>query len=517
KAKFANDTEARTLADAIRGADVFYGLSVADVLTPEMVKTMAERPLIFAMANPDPEIKYEIAKAVRPDAIIATGRSDYPNQINNVLGFPYIFRGALDVRARAINDEMKLAAAHALAQLTREDVPDSVLRAYNLESLKFGPEYLIPTPFDHRVLLWVAPAVAKAAMETGAARTKIDIREYRERLAIRQSRGAKVRRYIMNKAQSASSRKRVVFGEGVEAPIIRAAARVALERIAAPILLGNPESIRQKIADLGLDYEPVIVDPRNFEQLDEYAQSYYQLRQRKGVTLREAARDMRQSRRMLGLMMVKMGVADAFIAGITYEYPEVLRLALRVHRTQAGVRRVAAANIIIVERRVFVFADVAVNVSPTAEELAEIAGMAADFARQLELNPRVALLSFSNFGSVPSPQSKRVRQAVELLRACRPDLSVDGEMQADIAIVGRIASERYPFSQVQDANVLIFPSLDAANIAYKLLTHLGDAKIIGPILLGMGAPVQVLDPSNDVDDIVNITAVAVMDAMSRDG
>ncbi len=515
KQRFALETKARTLADAMRDADVFYGLSVANVLTPEMVKTMAKNPIVFAMANPDPEILPELAKAARKDLIIATGRSDYPNQVNNVLGFPFIFRGALDVRARAINEEMKLAASKALAALTKEDVPDSVLRAYGVDSMKFGRDYIIPTPLDPRVLLWEAPAVAEAAMQTGVARKTIDIEEYRQQLAYRQGKGEQVRHFFQNKARSSGGTKRVVFAEGREAKIIRAAYQVADEGIATPILIGQPDAIAKQITDLGLDYEPQIVDPSNFAQAEKYASTFYELRQRKGLTRHDAAMRVREPN-VLGPLMVKMGDADAFISGLTYDYPEVLRPALQVHHTQTGAVRAAGVYIIIVEDRVFLFTDATVNIDPSAEDLAEIASLAADFAVRLELTPRVAFLSFSNFGSTPHALSDKVRRAVALTKLRRPDLQVDGEMQADTAVVPEIVEERYPFSAVKDANVLVFPSLESANIAYKLLAHLGNAKAIGPILLGMGAPIHVLQTGDDVNAIVQIAAVAVMDAMARE-
>ncbi|HLA98550.1 MAG TPA: NADP-dependent malic enzyme [Anaerolineales bacterium] len=516
KERFAHETEARDLADAVRDADVFYGLSVADILTPEMVKTMAKRPLIFAMANPDPEIKYELAKEARPDAIVATGRSDYPNQINNVLGFPFIFRGALDVRARAINEEMKVAACLALSALTKEDVPDSVLRAYGLDSLKFGEDYIIPKPLDPRVLLWEAPAVAKAAMETGAARRQIDLDKYREQLAFRQGIGEQVRYYIMNQARSCPEKKRVVFAEGEETKIIRAASQVSDEGIGIPVLIGRPEVIQQKITALGLDCHPVIVDPNAFERIEEYASVYYGLRQRKGVVMKDAYKLVRDPN-VFGPMMVLMGDADASVSGLTFDYPEVIRPALQIHHTHPGARRAAGVYIMIVDNRTYLFTDATVNIDPTAEDLADIACLSADFARQLGLEPRVALLSFSNFGSTPHPLSDKVRKAVEIIRERCPDFAVDGEMQADTAVVPEIIEERYPFSLVKDANVLVFPSLESANIAYKLLARLGNAQAIGPILLGVGAPVHVLQTGDEVRDIVNIAAVAVMDAMNRKG
>jgi malate dehydrogenase (oxaloacetate-decarboxylating)(NADP+) len=515
KAQFAQDTEARTLADAVRGADVFYGLSVADVLTPEMVKSMAERPIIFAMANPDPEIRYDLAKEVNPEAIVATGRSDFPNQVNNVLGFPFIFRGALDVRARAINEEMKVAAAHALAELAKQDVPDSVLRAYGKESIRFGPDYIIPKALDPRVMLWESPAVAQAAMESGVARKMIDLEVYRQELAFRQGTGQQMRYYIMNKARASAAKKRVVFAEGEESKIIRAADQIKNEAIGIPVLIGRPEVIHEKIRGLGLGCDPEIVNPLDFSRLDEYARAYYQLRNRKGVTLQDAYKVVREPN-VLGPMMVKMGDADAFVSGLTYDYPEVIRPALQIHHTHPGASRAAGVYIMIVNNRVLLFTDATVIIDPTAEDLAEIACLAADYARQLGLEPRVALLSFSNFGSTPHPLSDKVRRAVDLIKARCPDFEVDGEMQADTAVVPEIVDERYPFSQVKDANVLVFPSLEAANIAYKLLARLGNAQAIGPILLGMGAPVHVLQTGDEVRDIVNIAAVAVMDVANRE-
>jgi malate dehydrogenase (oxaloacetate-decarboxylating)(NADP+) len=515
KASLANDTDKRTLVDAMRDADVFYGLAVADILTPQMVKTMADKPLIFAMANPDPEIRYELAKEARPDAIVATGRSDYPNQINNVLGFPYIFRGALDVRARAINEEMKVAASQALSALTKEDVPDSVLRAYGLDSLKFGPDYIIPKPLDPRVMLWESPAVAQAAMETGVARKPIDLQAYRQQLTYRQGMGEQVRYYIMNSARRTSPKKRVAFAEGEETKIQRAAAQIMEEGIGIPILVGRENVIRSKLQTLGIEGHMQIVDPENFSRLEQYAMEYSKLRQRKGVTIWHARRRMLEPN-VFTAMMVRMGDADASVSGLTFDYPDVIRPALRIHHTQVGKRIAAGVYIMIVGRRTYLFTDATVNIDPSAEDLADIAFLAADFARKLLIEPRVALLSFSNFGSTPHPFTEKVRQAVELIRARGADFPVDGEMQADTAVVPALIDERYPFSQVRDANVLVFPSLEAANIAYKLMARLGNAQAIGPILLGVGAPVHVLQTGDDVRNIVNIAAVAVMDAMGRE-
>ena len=514
KEEFVIDTDRRTLADAVRGADVFLGLSVANVLTPEMVKSMAENPFICAMANPDPEISYELAKEARPDVIVATGRSDYPNQVNNVLGFPFIFRGALDVRARAINDEMKFAASKSLCNLTREDVPDYVLRAYGVDSMKFGRDYIIPKPLDMRVMLWESTAVAKAAMETGVARKPVDIDEYREQLAFRQGKGARMRYFFTNKAKTATPKKRIVFAEGEETKIIRAAHQVLDEGIATPILIGRPEVIRNKISGLSIKLDCPIVDPNQFEKFDEYVKAFYELRARKGMTRAKAEKRVREPN-ILGPLMVKMGDADAFVSGLTAEYPDVIRPALQIHHTRPGSALVIGVYIMIVEEHVYLFTDATVNIDPTAEQLSEIACLAADFARQIELIPRVAFLSFSNFGSTPHPLAEKISKAVELTKAKRPDLAVDGEMQADTAVVPEIVEERYPFSAVKNANVLVFPSLESANIAYKLLARLGNAKAIGPVLVGVGAPIHVLQTGDEVDSIVQMAAIAAVDAMVR--
>jgi malate dehydrogenase (oxaloacetate-decarboxylating)(NADP+) len=510
-----DDRGHRTLADAMQGADVFYGLSVANVLSPDVVKTMANDPIIFAMANPDPEIKPELAREARKDVIIATGRSDYANQVNNVLGFPFIFRGALDVRATGINEEMKFAASKALAALAKEDVPDSVIRAYGGEAIKFGREYIIPKPLDPRVLLWEAPAVAEMAMKTGVAHKSIDINEYREQLMFRQGKGEQIRYFFQNKARTSGGRKRVAFAEGEEQKVIRAAYQIKEEGIATPILIGREDVIRENFKLLGREFNPEIIDPRNFKDLEKYGKAYYEFRNRKGVSINDALKIVRDPN-VFGLMMVKMGDADAFVSGLTYDYPEVIRPSLQIHHTAKGAARAAGVYLMIVDDRVYLFTDATVNIDPKAEDLVEIACLAADFAKRLELDPRVAFLSFSNFGSTPHPLSDKVRRAVEMTKIRRPDLVVDGEMQADTAIVADIVEKRYPFSKVKDANVLVFPSLESANIAYKLVTRLGNAKAIGPILLGMGAPVQVVQTGDDVNDIVQIASVAVMDAMGRE-
>lgn len=513
KEQFAIETDRRTLAEAIVGADMFLGLSVADVLTQDMVRSMGERPIIFALANPDPEIRYELAKEARPDAIVATGRSDYPNQVNNVLGFPFIFRGALDTRARSINDEMKVAAAYALAELAREDVPDSVLKAYGLKSLRFGPDYIIPSPLDPRALMRVAPAVASAAVDSGVARQKLDMDAYRLQLERRLGKGWQITRTIITKAQAAP--KRVVFAEGEEPKIIRATAEIIEEGIGEPILLGRVEKIRAQIDELGLDFEPRIIDHRRSEQKEKYVETLYQLRQRRGLT-RARAREMVRSPNYFGALMVYQGEADAFVSGLTFNYPDVLRPALQIVHTREGVSRVAGVYIMIANDRVYFFTDTTVNIQPTAEELAEIAILAADFASEFEVEPRIAMLSFSNFGSVQHPFVEKVRQAVDIVRERRPELAIDGEMQADTAVMPGVMDSLYPFCKVRDPNVLVFPNLESANIGYKLLARLGKATVIGPILLGVGKPVHVLQTGDEVRDIVRMAAVAVMDAQSRE-
>ncbi|MDR7430290.1 MAG: NADP-dependent malic enzyme [Armatimonadota bacterium] len=512
KERFAADTPARTLAEALAGADVFVGLSAPNIVTGEMLKTMADHPIVFALANPDPEIPYEEARAARPDAIVATGRSDYPNQVNNVLGFPFIFRGALDVRARAINEEMKLAACRALAALAKQEVPDSVLRAYGLEKLAFGPDYLIPKPLDPRVALWVAPAVAEAAMRSGVARRHVDLEVYREELARRLVRGREVMGVVFQKARR--DPKRIVFSEGEEPKILRAAAIVAQEGIATPLLLGREAVVRARMEELRINGAIQVVDPDRFDGLEAYAQELYRLRQRKGVTLREARTLIRQPN-YFGAMMVRRGDADGFVAGLTYHYPDVIRPALQVIGPGPGVSRVAGLYLMILDGRAYLFTDPTVNIDPTEEELAEIAIMAADKAREFDLEPRVAMISFSNFGSTRHPRSDKVARATELVKEARPDLMVDGEMMADVALSPELRAEDYPFSAlVGEANVLVFPSLEAANVAYKLVQRLGGAVAVGPILMGMAKPVHVLSRGAEVSDVVNITAIAVVDAQT---
>ena len=512
KQRFAAETSARTLADALRGADVFMGLSVAGIVSQDMVRSMAERPIIFALANPDPEITVADARAARPDAIVASGRSDDPNQVNNVLGFPFIFRGALDVRARAINDEMKIAAARALAALAKEEVPDVVLRAYGLEQLRFGPDYILPKPVDPRVPLWVAPAVAEAAMTSGVARRTVDLAAYRDELSRRLTRGWEVMGVVVHKAQA--SPRRVVFSEGEEAKVIRAAANIARDGIAQPILLGREDVIRARMKDLGVAASLEIVVPQASAKRAAYAAAFYEARRRKGITLREALTLAGQPN-YFGAMMVQAGDADAFVAGLTYHYPDVIRPALQVIGPARGTSRVAGLYLLALNGRPYLLADPTVNVDPTAEDLAAIAIMAAEKAGEFNITPRVAMLSFSNFGSTRHPRSAKVAEATALVRARRPDLMVDGEIMADVAVVPDLRQADYPFSSLAgEANVLIFPSLEAANTAYKLLQHLGGATAVGPILMGMAKPVHVLSRGAEVTDIVDIAAVAVVDAQN---
>ncbi len=514
KRKFANDSGVRTLPEALEGADMVVGLSAADVIKPDWLRTMNHDPIIFAMANPRPEIMPDVARDVRPDAIIGTGRSDYPNQVNNVLGFPFIFRGALDAYARQINEDMKMAASHALAQLAHEDVPDSVLNAYGLSALKFGRDYLIPKPFDPRVLLYVAPAVAKAAVESGVARRELDLEEYRRELLARQGHGQQVRDSMISRARSTRRKHRIAFAEGEQTKIIRAAYIVREEGLGEPILMGEQATIHEQIQELGLDFSPRIVNPATDPQRGRYVEALHMLRVRKGVTYR-VANSMLRSRNYYGPMMVHMGDADVFISGLTAEYPQVIRPALQVVGTRDGVNHTSGVYIVIIKQRVYFFTDATVNIDPNAETLAEIAILTADFARSLSIEPRVAMLSFSNFGSAPHPTSAKVRDAVQIIKKTRPDIAVDGEMQADTAVVADIVEDRYPISAVKDANVLVFPDLGSANIAYKLLARLGGAETIGPILLGMGKPVHVLQAGDDVEDIVSIVSVAVTEAEDR--
>ena len=473
---------------------------------------MAARPIVFAMANPDPEITYEEAKASRDDVIMATGRSDYPNQVNNVLGFPFIFRGALDVRATTINEEMKLAATRALAALAKEDVPDSVCRAYGVARLRFGADYLIPKPFDPRVLVWESAAVAQAAMESGVAQESIDIAEYREQLQRHLGKAHEISRLMILKAQAKP--KHVVFPEGDNDRILRACHTIIEEKIALPILVGNAETIQAKIADLGLDLKQAqIVDPKRSPLRERYIQEFFRLRQRRGVTLVEA-RKLMDGRNIFASMMVHMGDADALVAGVSQYFPDTIRPALQIVRMREGLHKVAGCYPMITKKGdLFFLADTSVNVEPTAEDLVEIALCTAQEARRFDLVPRVALLSFSSFGSTKHPLCEKVRKAVTLLHKADPNLIVDGEIMADVAVSPEVLEETYPFSTLKGgANVLIFPDLASANIAYKLLMTLGGMETLGPILMGMNRPVHLLSRGAEVEEIVNAVAIAVVDA-----
>ena len=514
KKRFAVETKTRTLAEALQGADVFVGLSVGGIVTGAMLEGMAKKPIIFALANPTPEIMPDEAKKARPDAIVATGRSDFPNQVNNVLGFPFIFRGALDVRAKKINDEMEMAATRALAALAKEEVPESVTRAYGIEKLKFGPDYLIPKPFDPRVLLWVAPAVAWAAVASGIAGRIIDVEEYRAELEARLGPERQVIRGLITRAQQ--DPPSIVFPEGEDPRILRAARILADDGIARPILLGDLDAIRRQADEGALTLEDIeLVNPRTAADRDELAQELWQRRQRRGITLREA-QDRVRDPMYYGLLMLRAGRADALVAGEEIDYPDAVRPALEVIGAEPGRKHVSGIYMMIFHQQTFFFADTTVNIEPDAETLAEIASATAQFVTRLGVEPRIAMLSFSNFGSVKHPAAAKVQQAVALLHAREPNLQVDGEMQADTAVVERILHRVYPFAKLRSpANVLIFPSLDAANIAYKLLDRLGQAQAIGPILVGMDRPVHVLQRLSEVPDIVNMAVIAAVDALEH--
>lgn len=514
KDKFAVDTKLRTLEEAMVGSDVFVGLSRAGLVSQEMVKSMAANPIVFAMANPDPEITYPDAKAARDDVIMATGRSDYPNQVNNVLGFPFIFRGALDVHAKTINDEMKIAASKALAKLAKEDVPDEVMSVYGTTYLEFGRDYIIPKPFDPRVLIWEASAVAQAAMDTGVAEKIIDIEEYKDQLEARLGRGRELMRTIIHKAQK--DPKRIVFPEGTSERIIRASSQIVNEKIANPILLGDPDKIKAEAKRLHISLDGVeIIKPSDSPKFAEYTKIIYKMRQRKGMTRTRAARRMR-GENWFGPMMVREGDADGMVSGVAQDYADTLSPALKILKTCKGCTHVAGMHLLAFKNKLKVFADVTVNIDPDAETLAEIALLTARETRRLGITPRMAMLSFSNFGSIRHPQYDKIMKAIEIIREQEPDLLVEGGMHADVAVSTEILQKRYPFSVLQtEANVLIFPDLMSGNTAYKLLEQLGGATAIGPILMGMSKPVHVLQAfASTVQDIVNITAIAVLDAQS---
>jgi malate dehydrogenase (oxaloacetate-decarboxylating)(NADP+) len=511
KSEFAVDTKARTLDEAVKGADVLLGCSVKGMFDQDMVRSMAKDPIVFALANPDPEISYPEAKEAREDVIMATGRSDYPNQVNNVLGFPYIFRGALDVRAKAITEEMKLAAAKAIAALAKEDVPESVSRAYGGERFRFGREYIIPKPLDPRVLLWVAPAVAQAAIDGGVARVKLDMTEYQDRLKKMQSRTHAVMGSIFTKAKKKLAK--VVFPEGHHPKIQQAAEILREEAICEPVLLGPVEAIRRSIADQRLDeLEGVqIVDPMDSPEFAKYAERFWELRQRRGITFEEARRRIR-TRNYFGSVMLEMGVVDGLVTGLTTSYADAIRAPLEIIKTRTG-RRAGGVYIVVTKQDFKFFADCTVTIDPTAEELAEIAIQTSDLARYFELTPRVAMLSYSTFGSAGGESPKKMREATEIVRQRRADLEIDGEIQVDIATSAEVRVPEFPFSTLkEDANVFIFPNLDSANIAYQMLEGVGGAEVIGPVLLGMHKAVNVLQMGCSVQSIVNLAAITALRA-----
>jgi malate dehydrogenase (oxaloacetate-decarboxylating)(NADP+) len=514
KSQFVSDTDVDTLQDAMKGADVFVGLSVADAITPEDLNNMAADPIVFALANPNPEIDYHIARATRPDAILATGRSDHPNQVNNVLGFPYIFRGALDVRATEINEDMKLAAVHALANLAKEAVPDIVVKAYATDKLQFGREYLIPKPLDPRLITTVSPAVARAAMDSGMAKHPItDWGAYHNDLQKRIGIDQKLMSRIIDRAKQ--NPKRVVFAEANHHKILKAAQVLKDEGIARPILLGSRDEIEALIKEHNLDLcDCPIIHPREEnETVARYAEYFYKKRQRKGLSYLDSAR-LLKDRNYFAAMMVEFGDADALVSGLTKDYPKTILPSLQIIGTAAGVDRVAGMYIIQNKKGTYFFADTTVNVDPSAEELAGIVQLTARGVRFFDIEPRIAVLSYSNFGSSKGDIPEKTKEAVRIARERNPNLVVEGEIQANVAMNTQIQQESFPFSALaqEGANTLIFPNLASGNIAYKLLMEIGGAEAIGPILLGMKKPVHILQLGSSIREIVNMAAIAVVDA-----
>jgi len=514
---FATKRDVNSLAEAMKGADVFLGLSAANIVSQDMIRSMADNPVVFALANPDPEINYDLAMASREDIVMATGRSDHPNQVNNVLGFPYIFRGALDVRATAINEEMKLAAVKALAMLAKEPTPEIVNKAYSSEKIIFGKDYLIPKPLDPRLITTISPAVAKAAMDSGVARTHItDWEQYHVELQQRIGIDQKLMSQVISKAKKQP--KRVVFAEAEDQKILKAAQILQDEQIAIPILLGNEEKIHQLIADHKLELSACqIIDPAKAddEKIGDFGDLLYEKRKRKGMTRYEARRLMR-SRNYYGTTMVKVGEADAFISGLTSDYPKTILPALRVIGVSNEVKRVAGMYIISNKKGTFFFADTTVNVNPSAEELVDIIGLTASAVNSFGITPRIASLSYSNFGSSKGDVPAKAAKAVTMARERWPDMIIEGDIQANTALNTEMQRELYPFSRLVDegANTFIFPDLTSGNIAYKLLMEIGGAEAIGPILLGMNRPVHVLQQGSTIREIVNMVAIAVLDAQA---
>ena len=517
KAEFATDRKINTLAEAMKDADVFIGLSSADVLTADMLKTMAKNPIVFAMANPNPEISYELAVNTRKDIIMATGRSDYPNQVNNVLGFPYIFRGALDVLATTINEEMKIAAVKAIAELAKKPVPEAVNLAYNINNLKYGKDYIIPKPVDLRLITAVSPAVAKAAIESGVARRVItDWEEYVVELKRRLGLEDALLRAVTTKAKSEP--KRVLFAEADHYKILKAAQIVKEEGIAIPILLGNKERIRELMAENSIELSGVqIIDPlEEVDKLNKYAEFLYHKRQRRGVNLFQA-RKLMHDRNYFGAAMVEFGEADALISGLTKDYGNTVRPALQIIGTEEGVNRVAGMYMMLTKKGPVFFADTTINKNPSLEELVDITLLVNESVKQFGVTPRIAILSYSNFGSNEGEIPAKTREVVKILHENYPDIIVDGELQGNFAINNTLLRENFPFSTLIDApaNTLVFPNLESGNIAYKLLQELGEAEAVGPILLGMKKPVHVLQMGSSVREIVNMVTIAVVDAQTK--
>ncbi len=516
KKKFFRETNTRTLGDAIRGADVFCGASMKDVLKPDMVRLMADNPIIFALANPDPEITYSDAKKARPDAIVATGRSDDPNQVNNVLGFPSIFRGALDVEATGINEEMKMAASKALAALAKEEVPDAVKKAYDDMDFSFGPDYIIPKPFDPRVLVWAASAVAEAAIRSGVARKKIDMNKYRESLLGKMDWSREFMRHIYILAKK--DPKRIVFPEGDNPKIIWAASELAQEGYAIPILLTkNKKALVAKFKELHHATDNIeIVEPENWSYRGDYVNEYYRLRQRKGKT-KSGAKISMENYFYFGTMMVQMGHADGLVAGVSVSVPSVLRPALKIIGPRKGSKIVGGMYLLQQDGKSYFFADSAVNINPNVDQLTEITIMAAEQMERMQIEPRVAMLSFSNFGSVRSPETEKMREVVDRVRQLRPGMIIDGPMQPDVALDPDFRSEHFPFTVLnRRPNLLVFPNLDAANISLRLVRQLSDAHTIGPIMFGMAKPIQTLQKGTEVNNIVNLAAITCVDAQKME-
>lgn len=518
KKEFATTRKINSLEDAVKEADVFIGLSAPDVLTADMLKTMAKNPIVFALANPDPEISYELATKTRKDIIMATGRSDYPNQVNNVLGFPYIFRGALDVRAIAINEEMKIAAVKAIAELAKKPVPDAVNIAYHTKNLKFGRDYIIPKPIDLRLITTVSPAVAKAAMESGVARKGITNWEaYNDELKARLGMEDKILRAITIKAKTAP--KRIVFAEADNYKILKAAQIVREEGIAIPILLGDKEKIRQIILENELELEGIeIINPlEEKEKSSQYADALHKKRQRRGLTIYEAKKLMRD-RNYFGVSMVEFGEADALISGLTKNYASTIRPALQIIGTEKGVNRVAGMYMMLTKKGPVFFGDTTVEVDPSIEELVDITVLLDISVKKFGITPRIALLSYSNFGSNEGIVPEKTRNAVKILHNKFPEIIVDGEMQANFAINTELLKENFPFSTLNGspANVLVFPNLESGNIAYKLMQELGEAEAVGPILLGLKKPIHVLQLGSSVREIVNMVTIAVVDSQTKE-